>query len=667
MVISHFGKLDLLSAPRGPLPAIHPRNTPRALPVARATARVRGAKGARAHLPRTMSASSEGAGCFRGVRGGSDGVGCFGPKHESAPLLGDRRARVDLAARGSTPAPSPAYRPSPRSEDDDSSDDRGVSGAEMGGVTKPARGFAADPDVHPAYDPYHLPSLLDDAAAPTPPDASPPSPLPSLALVLALALACFGVGLAVGYPRAAAPTLLCADRGARYPGCVDDARLLLLENLLYLFAALGAALGSWICDLAGRRGALRVASACASAGWGVSAAFGFAGRGGVVGRVVVGVASGVVSVAAPILASESSSARSRGSAHAGCQLAFAAGLMAQCAAGRMGTEAPHWRAGAFAAGACAATAWAAASAAPESPRWLIARGLERKAARAVADARGWAGDDPRAAAETSTAANRLRTAPPRASSAAAPSILTGTFPFRALLTQRYLSRRLLAVTALTATQQLGGLSLPYRAATTAEVSGFDDAPSAAAAAAAARLAGCLLCAWTLRDGGAGRRFAFLASLVGMAIANVAVVMSSTPAAAAAADPETRDATRALAPLLFTFAHAAGVGTVPWLVATEAFPHYARAAAVAFVGAAHWSYALDVSAGFRSAAGGSEAGGVTAFGAFGLVCAVGVSLVAPRGQEAVPEGDGLELEEVYSRFYLKEVPPLASLPPRVPGL
>ena len=43
--------------------------------------------------------------------------------------------------------------------------------------------------------------------------------------------------------------------------------------------------------------------------------------------------------------------------------------------------------------------------------------------------------------------------------------------------------------------------------------------------------------------------------------------------------------------------------------------------------------------------------MTAFGAFGLVCAAGLSLVAPRGQEILPEGDGLELEEVYSKFYL----------------
>ena len=233
-----------------------------------------------------------------------------------------------------------------------------------------------------------------------------------------------------------------------------------------------------MCDLAGRRGALRIASACASAGWGVSAAFGFAAR-GAVGRVVVGVASGVISVAAPILASESSPARSRGLAHAGCHLAFAAGLMAQCAAGRYGDGAPALASGAYAAGACAAAAWAAASAAPESPRWLIARGLERKAARAVSDVRGWGEDDPRAAAETTTTANRLRITPPTTRPRPSPSILNGTFPLRALLTQKHLSRPLFAATALMAMQQLGGLSLPYRAATTAEVSGFDDAPSAA--------------------------------------------------------------------------------------------------------------------------------------------------------------------------------------------
>ena len=68
--------------------------------------------------------------------------------------------------------------------------------------------------------------------------------------------------------------------------------------------------------------------------------------------------------------------------------------------------------------------------------------------------------------------------------------------------------------------------------------------------------------------------------------------------------------------------------MPWLVATEAFPHCARAAAVAFVGAAHWSYAWACR-GVPVGGWGVGGGGVAAFGAFGLVCAVGVSLVAPR--------------------------------------
>ena len=123
--------------------------------------------------------------------------------------------------------------------------------------------------------------------------------------------------------------------------------------------------------------------------------------------------------------------------------------------GRNGDGGAALATGAYAAGACAAAAWAAASAAPESPGWLIARGLERKAARAVSDVRGWGEDDPRAAAETTTTANRLRITPPTTRPRPSPSILNGTFPLRALLTQKHLSRPLFAATALMAMQQLG--------------------------------------------------------------------------------------------------------------------------------------------------------------------------------------------------------------------
>ena len=296
----------------------------------------------------------------------------FPPQARERPLLGDRRARVDLAARGSTPTAFPAFHSSPGSEDDDPSDDRGVSGARMVGVTKPAPGFAADSDVDPAYDPYHVPALPDDAAAPIPRDASPPSP-PLLALVLALALACFGVGLAVGTPAprrrpSSAPT---AARAIRMR---DDARLLLLENLLY----------------PSPRSAPRSARGCATRRPPRSASHrlrvrlrrlgrlrrvrfrrGGAGR----SRRRPGAASGVISVAAPILASESSP-RDRADWRTRVPPGVRRGVDGAVRRGAMATRRRTGERARTPARAAAA-AWAAASAAPESPRWLIARGLER--------------------------------------------------------------------------------------------------------------------------------------------------------------------------------------------------------------------------------------------------------------------------------------------------
>jgi hypothetical protein len=109
-----------------------------------------------------------------------------------------------------------------------------------------------------------------------------------------------------------------------------------------------------------------------------------------------------------------------------------------------------------------------------------------------------------------------------------------------------------------------------------------------------------------------------------------------------------DAVRALAPLLFASAHALGAATTPWLVAAEAFPFAARGTALGLVAAAHWSFLLDVHSGFGAAAAYGTAGGVGAFSVFGLACAAGVSLVAPRGQTLVPDADGVALERAGAR-------------------
>ena len=358
----HFREMTAKSVPRGTLLAIHPRNTPPSIAGRAGDRRVR--QEGRATFRADVGV--ERAGASAGSVAGPAASVVSAPARER-PLLGDRRARVDLAARGSTPTAFPAFHSSPGSEDDDPSDDRGVSGARMVGVTKPAPGFAADSDVDPAYDPYHVPALLDDAAAPIPRDASPPSPLPSLALVLALALACFGVGLAVGYPRAAAPTLLCADRGGAI-GIVDDARL-------------SSSKTSSTSSPRSRALARGCATSPAAAGAPASPPRAPPPVGASPPRSVSprGAAPSAASSSASRPASSPSPRaasnpppRDRADGARGVP-GVRRGVDGAVRRGADGDGGAALASGRVRRGACAAAAWAAASAAPESPRWLIAR------------------------------------------------------------------------------------------------------------------------------------------------------------------------------------------------------------------------------------------------------------------------------------------------------
>ena len=230
-----------------------------------------------------------------------------------------------------------------------------------------------------------------------------------------------------------------------------------------------------------------------------------------------------------------------------------------------------------------------------------------------------------------------------------------------MLTRGNLSRALFKSTVLIAVTTLGGLSLPSNTASVALVSGFEDTPRAAWAFSVAKLLGALLAVVASRPdpdgfGKLSRRVTFLLSVCGMLAANVAVVASLVVAPPLYEEKDTShgvpvnagDAVRALAPLLFASAHALGAATTPWLVAAEAFPFAARGLALGLVAAAHWSFLLDVQRGFGAAAAYGTAGGVGAFSAFGLACAAGVSLVAPRGQTLVPDADGVALERAGAR-------------------
>ena len=536
-------------------------------------------------------------------------------------------------------------------------------------------------------------------------------------MVLAVAAAPFAVGLALGYPRASAATLLCAETTGATElhdnvqpdtyayACVTETRA---EKLEHLFLA-GAAAGALVCwklvDAVGRRGALRLAGAVSTLGWiAGELVFGAATNGGALGRVLVGVGAGAITTASILLAAETAAPASRAFAVASTQLALALGLLlmhlfaliartvennadvdtvdawkeddasALITPGRHpGVHRPHWRQLALFAAATNACLAAGAggvfggetsrflfSAVPESPRWLARRGHREDVHRAIASARGLSDTDPRVEQEAARILDDARLERERrVPNDGTPRVKT--FAASHLLTRGNLSRALFKSTVLIAVTTLGGLSLPSNTASVALVSGFEDTPRAAWAFSVAKLLGALLAVVASRPdpdgfGKLSRRVTFLLSVCGMLAANVAVVASLVVAPPLYEEKDTShgvpvnagDAVRALAPLLFASAHALGAATTPWLVAAEAFPFAARGLALGLVAAAHWSFLLDVQRGFGAAAAYGTAGGVGAFSAFGLACAAGVSLVAPRGQTLVPDADGVALERAGAR-------------------
>ena len=150
-----------------------------------------------------------------------------------------------------------------------------------------------------------------------------------------------------------------------------------------------------------------------------------------------------------------------------------------------------------------------------------------------------------------------------------------------------------------------------------------------AASALVQVVGCFVCARLLSEGGPGRRTALLVSLVGMTLSNAALAAGEFGRAPDAPAGIASDAAEVVGTLAYAGAWAAGMGTVPWLVAAESFPQYARGAAMGAVAAAHWSYILDLSTGFKAFV--AAFGAAAAFVGFAVLCAVGVvglSVTAP---------------------------------------
>lgn len=473
-------------------------------------------------------------------------------------------------------------------------------------------------------------------------------------LILAIVLGPFGTGLSLGYTRAAQGSLLCA-RLDRDPdgvaatamdspcaaGAVSSTELAGLEHVLLLGAVGGGLLGGWLVDALGRRGALRAAAGMQLTGW-LGVLGGEGGIGALVGRGLTGAAAGVVSVAAPTLVVEVAPDRWRGPLTAACHLALAAAVLMQQAIALAGGMAPHWRMLAFGGAMYSVVTVGAMCWAPESPRWLVSRGQTVVALKTLAALRGL----PHTVVQVEDIGGGVRGA-------------SRFHPWH-LLTHRRLSRPLLNAIGLMALQQLGGINLTLRSMSYAGGEASDGSESQFFAAfALVQVVGCLVCMRLLSEGGPGRRATGLVSLAGMALSNAAIATSRWIIGGESVFGLAGHALQVIASLSYVGTWAAGVGTVPWLVAAESFPQDSRGTAMGMVAAAHWSFALDLSLGFQPTA--KQVGVGIVFVGFALVGVVGVALVAHLRQTLITDGGGTHLDDAQDVDAARAEVDLASAP------
>ncbi len=462
----------------------------------------------------------------------------------------------------------------------------------------------------------------------------------------------FGAGLALGYTRAAYNTLVCSE--LEKPGfeslmdcdggAVDGDDLVNLENSLLAGAVFGAMFGGWAMDAMGRRGALRVSGTIAAIGWLAIPLGGADSALALIGRALTGAAAGMSSAVTPALVAETATKASRGQLVAFGQLAFSFGVLTQIAVALIGTWVDY---GALAvAGAVYSAAYAAAvGMAPESPRWFASRDNSVGVHRSLAALRALPETSAEVEEEAKKMMHSVRLTPPVREDQ--------RFSVLNFCTQRHLSQPLLAGFTLMAVQQLGGLCSLAMHGLNYSMSRTHGSPDEVAAVFTTSQAfGCVACMWFLGESGPGRRIALLVSLAGATAANLVIAITLNPVVfganpvfgSGAADGAV--VVQYVAATAFAWFHAAGLGTIPWLVAVENFPQYARGTGVGLIAGARWYLALCLRSGFHSLV--AQTGGLAVFTFFGVVTAAGLSALAPRGQKlAPPEADCMELEEVHA--------------------
>jgi len=297
-------------------------------------------------------------------------------------------------------------------------------------------------------------------------------------------------------------------------------------------------------------------------------------------RVIIGLAIGLTSVAAPMYIAELSPARSRGKLVSLFQLAITFGILVSYVVDR-GLAPEHawrWMLGlAFIPGALLVLGMMAM---PESPRWLLKTGAEKAARQALSLVRSPNEID----AEVQEIREDLEHNRPAAWTEL---LMPGLRP------------ALLVGVGLAVFQQVTGINtIIYYAPQIFQKAGLDSATTALAATAGIgviNVLSTLIAIWLVDR--IGRKPLLLAGLVGMTLSLTALGVAQRFASTIGIDPDT------LAPItigfigLYIVCFAFSLGPVVWLMISEIFPNRARARAAAISTAANWTANFLVSVSF----------------------------------------------------------------------
>jgi len=443
------------------------------------------------------------------------------------------------------------------------------------------------------------------------------------AATASVSYACFTVGVAIGFPFAtrAAMTRNTEDAASAETATSDE--LAMAHMAMFLGAIAGASVAGWVCDRFGRRRAIIAATMPAIAGWWAVYGDGAFSSGAIVGRSLVGVSLGLITTAAPLLLTEAAPKESRGAHAVLPQAAIAKGVAFTYFIPLAPIEVA-WRHLALTCVLFNVIALVfSAIFVVESPRWYIARSQDIDAIEALTTLRGaWA--DRELVVEMSAIISRenAKTSPPGSFAA---------FSVWHLLTKSELLRAITMTCSLVAIQQFGGISLAMHNDDEIPATGSVPRTSNTRLAYVITLMiGILLCSRLIDF--AGRKPCMMASLGGMCVANVVMIIVGF------FSDDLTQTILSVAVVVFAFSFGIGMAATPLLISAETFPQHARAAAVGVVSTVTWMYVFVESFGYKLALNSFGARAVHAF--FACACIIGLAYVS----KTVPETANMTLEE-----------------------